>query len=570
MLRRIIPAVLCFILFAMVSLGAFTDTSFRNASTAYLLEDDYDLWLGPYPLPDPARLPLIEGARLYTNLSNLVDKSEEQFSNYDNNFFLIGGSTTPLFNLGHLGIVVDRYNDKDPWNTGLTDRLGNSMYGYGHAVNVELVDEDFNGTYDRRTEVEETREAWYDEGIKEGVFCFGKDLDGMLLGFFYQLTTTNTEEYGPSIGTPYNFTFDSTDVNLISGDRTFTESKVGTGSATDGLTDHLFGFSFWKYLNETRAVGFHFGYGMHSGTYNNIWDVVDNWDGSPDDPSITDTYAMTEASEEDVPTKGNDMTGWLSYVDDWNEITHLRFDVYFNKQSFDVQSGAMRDYSIIENRNATDNSSYSNNGTEAIGITGDGSSQTIGAGGKVIYDLTERVKFAFGLGLYSRTHDTTRVETADASYIYTYDDGDTEPDDWDDYTQTTTYDYTEQIVTTDVTNSISIPVCVEFNVTDPIVFRLGAIHTIDLFDQTTNCDLIGYSAAITHTVRGDGTESYSINPNPNLENIGSSEESTNSYSNTIYTYGMGYTVGKNLKIDLMGFYDLTDLYNWKLSATLNF
>jgi hypothetical protein len=572
MYKRIIPAVVIGSLLCTISLFAFTNTSFRNASTAMLLEDDYDLWLGPYPLPDPARLPLIEGSRLYTNLSNFINKGEEQFGPYTSNYFLIGGSTTPLFNMGHLGIVVDRYNDRDAWDTGLTDMInGAPLFGFGHVVHSYFVDEDNNGTYDRRTDIEETAEAWQDDGSKDLVFCFGRDMGTNLFGLFYEMNVTNLDIAGyDGAGDPVNFTCDSTETNLISGDRTFTQSTVGTGSTDDDMTEHTFGLSFWRYLSETNAAGVHFGYGMFSGTYHDMWDVTDDWDGSPDDPGITDTYAMDEASDENIPVKGNSMTAWLSYIHDWNEITHLRFDGYYNTRSFDVESDAARDYTIDETRNAADNSSYTNNGSEATVIAGDGSAATMAFRGKVIYDLTDRVTFAFGAGFTSRTFDSTLTEDSDAQYVYTYDDGDTQANDPDDYTATTTFDDEIQAMTTDVTTTVSFPVCVEFNVFKPLDFRLGAIHNITRYEKTTNEDLLDYSAAVTHTVYGDGTESYVINPNPNLEDIGSSEDHTTSGSSTIYTYGMGYKVSDNLMIDLMMFYDLTDLRDWRLSATMSF
>ena len=566
MLRRIISTILLFTLFSVFSLGAFTNTSFRNASTAMLLEDDYDLWLGPYPLPDPARLPLIEGSRFYTNLSNLVDKGEEPFSNSTNNYFLIGGSTTPLFNIGHFGIVIDRYNKKEALYTGLDDMDGFPIDGYGHVVYSEFVDEDNNGTYDRRTDVEETREAWTDEGTKDFILGFGKDLDGKLLGLFYRLNMTNTEELGMTT----NFTFDFTDINLESGNRTFTESRAGTGSRTNDMMEHLFGMSFWKYLNETRAFGLHFGYGMFSGTSKDVRDETDNWNGSPDDPSITDTYTMTEEYEDNIPYKGNSMTGWLSYIHDWNEITHLRFDASYNRRSFEIENDARGYYSIIDNWIAADNHTEATNGSETTEITGDASMQTVSMGGKVIYDLTEKAKFAFGLNFLSRRMDSTRVESEDASFDFTYDDGDDEPNDYDDYTQTTTYSSSVQTKTTEGMSSISFPVCVEFSVKKPLVFRLGAIHSINLTETTTNMDLIDASPGLVHTERGDGTVTDVFIDNPNLEDIGSSEDITDSYSNTTYTYGMGYTVSENLQIDLMGFSDLTDLSNWRVSATLKF
>ncbi len=571
MFRKEIPIVLLFLLIFVISVSAFTNTSFRNASSAYLLEDDYDLWLGPYPLPDPARLPLIEGSRLYTNLSNFINQSEEQFGPYTSNYFLIGGSTTPLFNVGNLGIVVDRFNDREALDTGLRDMINNApLLGSGHTVQSYYVDEDNNGTYDRRTDLEETAEAWQDDGSKDFVFCFGRDMGGMLFGLFYEQNVTNLDAYGyDGAGDPVNFTFDSTETNLISGDQTFTQSTVGTGSTDDDMTEHTFGLSFWKYLSETNAAGIHFGYGMFSGTEHDMWDVTDDWDGSPDDPGITDTYVMDETSDENIPVKGNTMTAWLSYIHEWNEITRLRFDGYYNTRSFDVESEAARDYTIDETRNAADNSSDTNNGTESTVITGDGSGATMGLRGKVIYDLTDRVTFAFGVGLSSRTFDSTLTEDSDAQYVYTFDDGDAQANDPDDYTQTTTYDSEIQAMTTDVTSTFSFPVCVEFNVFKPLDFRLGAIHTIKRYEKTTNEDLLDYSAAVTHTVYGDGTETYTIDPNPD-EGVGSSEDHIISSSKTVYTYGMGYSVSENLKIDLMAFSNLTNLSNWRISATMSF
>ncbi|MCK4584415.1 hypothetical protein KAU13_03275, partial [candidate division WOR-3 bacterium] len=83
-------------------------------------------------------------------------------------------------------------------------------------------------------------------------------------------------------------------------------------------------------------------------------------------------------------------------------------------------------------------------------------------------------------------------------------------------------------------------------------------------------DLIDASPGLVHTERGDGTVTDVFIDNPNLEDIGSSEDITVSSSNTTYTYGLGYTVSENLQIDLMGFSDLTDLSNWRVSATLKF
>lgn len=570
MLKRIFILISIFTAVVVVSLGAYTNTSFRNASTARLLGDDYDLWMGPFPMPDPARLCLIDGARLYTNLSNLVDKNEEQFSGSTNNYFLIGGSTQPLFGIGHMGVVMDRFNDKEAWDTGLFDRFGNPLYGHGNVVYDSLFDDDNNGSYDRRTEVEETRETWIDEGNKDLVFALGRDMNGALAGVFYRMNVMNSEELGLDGGMPINYTLDSTDINLISGDTTYTESRTGAGSTTNDMTEHLFGASYWKYLAEANAFGLHFGYGTFSGELNDVVEETENWDGSPDDNSITDTYSMTDASTENVPYDGNRMIGWLSYIHQWNEITKLRFDAIYDNSSFEIKSGAIREDTYSDNRVAADNHTSSTNGSETTDITGDGSSQDITVKGKVIYNLTDNVNFAFCVAFMSDKMDSMRNEATDASSVFTYDDGDNEPNDPDDYTSTTTYSATVETKTTEGTNTIAFPVCVEFNVAKPLVFRMGAIHSISLTERTTNVRLIDASPGLVHTVYGDGTVDDQFIENQALQEIGSSEDVTESSSNTSYTYGLGYTVSKNLQIDLMGFSDLTELSNWKVSATMKF
>ena len=52
------------------------------------------------------------------------------------------------------------------------------------------------------------------------------------------------------------------------------------------------------------------------------------------------------------------------------------------------------------------------------------------------------------------------------------------------------------------------------------------------------------------------------------EDVTIMDKSTSSMTN--YYYGMGWMVNDNLQIDLMGFSDLTDLANWRLSATFLF
>src|SRR4030043_260291 len=126
--------------------------SFRYQSTARLFEDDYDL------LFDPARIPQIEGSRLWTSLSNFVTGNEQMFSNISAPYILIGGSTN--LNQWYPGFVYDRRASKNPLYTGLDDPFGNQMYGEGTRSEIDWEDDDNNGVFDRRVTETESREAY--------------------------------------------------------------------------------------------------------------------------------------------------------------------------------------------------------------------------------------------------------------------------------------------------------------------------------------------------------------------------------------------------------------------------
>jgi hypothetical protein len=139
----------------------------------------------------------------------------------------------------------------------------------------------------------------------------------------------------------------------------------------------------------------------------------------------------------------------------------------------------------------------------------------------------------------------------------------------EDYTRTITQSETWMTMIDGSTNSFSIPVGVEFMITKPLVFRLGAQHTLAYNDYTTTTELIDYEPQRTLTVYGDGSQTEVIeDPGPRPER--SVEQETEKVPETDYYYGLGWMVTNNLQIDLMGFNELTDLSNWRLSATLRF
>jgi hypothetical protein len=86
----------------------------------------------------------------------------------------------------------------------------------------------------------------------------------------------------------------------------------------------------------------------------------------------------------------------------------------------------------------------------------------------------------------------------------------------------------------DTESGFALPVGLEYTMTDWLAFRIGATHWI-----------------WTDKTEGEGT----------------SEETG---SETDYYYGAGLNITENLTVDVLGWSNLTDLDNWKLSATVKF
>ena len=59
----------------MIGLLNAEPVSFRNIALGTIIDDDLDL------VKDPIELKFVEGSRLYTNLSNLVNSHEEILAN---------------------------------------------------------------------------------------------------------------------------------------------------------------------------------------------------------------------------------------------------------------------------------------------------------------------------------------------------------------------------------------------------------------------------------------------------------------------------------------------------------
>ncbi len=539
------------LLFAL-SFGMVTQ-SFRAQSTAGLWADDYDL------LFDPARITEIQGSRLWTNLSNFMTSYEDVFDNGSVPFILIGG-TSKLGNI-YPALMYDRSNFKNALPTGLDDVNGDEIYGDADVTTIDWIDSDGNGTYDQRIVTERTASAYYYD-VENDMFVavakvFGNKRIG--LGFMhneYKNTSTDPDN---------NFTFDTTDYDMVSGLTTF-EAHAGFGGDNiySGSSNEIT-FSAWLDKEQTRfglqadfALLKMKGYGLILG------DTAVHTD--PADTTVFHT-AVNVLDSTDIPQSGMDINVLLKCHHNYNENAQGRFYLGIGMASWDYGDGAM---SYYRNGRLDAFTTFLWDTTNVwTRHTGSYGSKEISLGTRQLFTVSERLKFGIGLFFSTGSWSDSTVAMDTTLAVEIYDDNDGISFDPDDYVQTSWSSESWMTRRTGATHELSIPVGLEFTLANPVVFRLGAEHTYTIDDYTVVEQQIAYEPMRVRTVDGTGAVTeIMIDPGP--APIGSDETVYEKTPMTNYYYGIGWKATDNLQIDLMGFAKLTDLTNWKLSATLKF
>jgi len=539
------------ILFSL-SFGLITE-SFRYQSTAGLWEDDYDL------LFDPARISEIKGARLWTSLSNFVTGTEEPFSNGSVPYILLGGSK----NLGKLypGMVYDRSVDKTPLNTGLVDPYGNPIYGDGEVTEIDWNDPDGNGVYDSRVTETESRSAYNIDKDNDFYIGTGYKMNNLRLGLGFMHRGTQFIDTDPDNNFTYDYSFEDLTTNTVIS----TTQADFAGDNKTNISGNEIIFSGWMDKGK-MSLGLTASYDMLG------------WKDEAIILGDTAIYTRTSDTTEwfvnasildstDLPQSGSVINIELKSFYNYSENGQGRFYLGFYTESFSYGDGAIGKY--YKTRERINPDFTWDTITTTTDYYGDGGSNGIRLGTKQLFTVSERLKFGIGV-IFSTASYTDSMATKDTTVsIRRYDDNDGVIFDPDDYVQTTWSSETWMIKTTGALHILSFPVGLEFYLTQPLVFRLGAIHTYTIDDYTTVTDLIQYEPQRVRKVDGTGTVTETM-VDPPQQPVGSEETNVEKTPTTDYFYGIGWKVNENLQIDLMGFNRLTDLSNWKLSATLKF
>ena len=535
-----------------LSFGLITE-SFRYQSTANLWEDDYDL------LFDPARIPEIEGSRLWTSLSNFVTGGEELFSNGSVPYFLIGG--TKNFGKYYPGLVYDRTSANTPLNTGLVDPYGNDIYGEGSVTTIDWTLDSLGNRTDRDVTIA-SRTAFDNTAGSDYYVAVGTRMNNFRFGLGYLHNDSKTTMTDPANNyTDYYYQEDYEEDTLK-----YSDSITFAGDDITKSSENEIILSAWL-DKEVMSFGGDVRYEMLS---DNSEAVISGYEAEYANPEHPDHYYILTSDLDSMllPESGNRISINLKAFYDYNDYAQGRFYAgFFTKSTSygdDAQSFVNQ---TIEDE--LDPELTLDTTTTIRDYDGDFSSNGFRAGTKQLFEISDRFRFAFGF-FWSMASINDSATSLDSTYSSTvYDDGDP-----DTLVQTSynTYSYSTQTwVTTTEGNqmTVTIPIGVEFNIADPFVIRLGARHSITKNDLTTDYILDDWQPQYTYYYQEDGTtlETWG-DPGSRPEN--SSENDNQTIPATSYYYGFGWRVTDNFQLDVMNFSDITDWVNWRLSATFHF
>lgn len=520
-------------------------SSFRNQSTSGLLEDDLDLMLGSYGFMDPARITLIDGRRLYTNLANIYTRNEEQFNPSDAGTYVVGG-TSDIFGYGKLGLLFSKNTFK------VRDSLS-----YVDVTLEEDADSIANPGWDFRG-VEEYQEQYQETRDQSNYYlAWGKQVNDMKLGLaFKRYQSSYMEDYFSDLSYRYN--------NINTGSLLYTAAEKDTFSDGYNTSLNFIGLSVWKPLNEKMDASLRLAIGFGDST--NIDEYNYSWDESlPGGAS----YQYTEDGNNTIEYSGFAFSGGGAYVYKWNDKADIRFDLQYGHVSFKPKSGtSWEDNEHEQYLNPITYSEYWDYGyTETL----EGEYTASDIDFRAVHKARlNRAEFAIGFGLSTGNFEDTKTFDRARTEVYRYNELN-DPSLSASYVETTTWGEQWEEMRTGNYLYWTFPVCVEFDLTKKIVFRLGAQHQISNHNETRNEVLTGGDdMSTTTTVTGTGVTTITHSPNPLNMTTGYSETSNNRHSETDYIYGAGWNVTDNLKLDFMGFAQLNDLTNWKLSAVFKF
>ncbi|MEA2096546.1 MAG: hypothetical protein U9P73_07630 [Candidatus Cloacimonadota bacterium] len=566
----------------MVGLLNSEPVSFRNIALGKIIDDDLDL------VNDPIELKFVEGSRLYTNLSNIVNSNEEFLANNSSDTFLIGYSTKNPFieNLWN-AVFIEFQKTKIPHSVWIDSDLdgNNDISGFGLLSDEFTGYYDLNGDgiYDILRQISQERSD-YDE-INQVEFALNNTYDtgNFIIGAKFHYSSYSSDE---DITYDLNYTYHDIEENFDY----YTENQLDDSNnhylnsnfdfQASMLLPDLNGYEVrgdFKFMNQSFS----------SNTQINDYYREDDYD--PDILDLEDYIIIEEVNKNIIERPGNAFTLGTSIRKTFVKADQRKNDGYW-KIGGDITFGSY-DYSDLNEQTLTYTEKYFDGldtlftdyleiDTENALINDDGTQNTTQFSliGKLNYPFNEKVYFGLGLNYNYQIlkRETDFEESIEDTYEYEIID---EESTVADFVTTQSYSITADRTIEQYSSIFSVPVGIEYKFTNNNKWdiRFGSVFRSSCVTVNDAKEIKDATPLTTETVYGDGSVDINIDDNTYES---TSEQTISTNSSTNYYYGLGFRPTDNLQIDLLGFLgdpgdedDLLDADFYKqlrLSFTLKF
>lgn len=526
--------------------------SFRHQAT-YSIEDDLDNGI------DGTDVFKVDGARIYTNLSNLVSGTERQADNSYSNETVAIGATSPIYKGWKVTAFYGNTNINRKFD-GLTAGTVNT----GPSTNPDFTYMTF-GHMDSVGEVEGSGNMiLLNVGKKMG--------EETEVAFTYKRTGNTMKQMADDSVYETEEDLTANETTLLY-NRERSEEEEMTIPVTTYALSYSKPFKDWKLRGDLFLMTGSLN-GLYSSSYR-YWE-----DENPEEPDITFEQLDSSLENEELTATAN-IAGLSLRLSDFNEQTGLLWEVGGNFGmifgSGDIED-TYRYHTISEDEFVVDeisvlDSLYTNSSTGTLSPSGN----VMGINGRLEWQIAENVRFGLG-GMLNTISASVEADISRRIDMRSdFNDADGAADDPDDYTITasgTDVDATETMELK--ANRIAIPAGIELNFgkNKDWFMRIGALAVGSKMESTEKIEY-EESLSVWSIERGDGTGSTVYGTTISEENYEVTQSET--YQDVYYTYGLGWKPSPNLSLDLIGLFDASGVEllstDWvrslKLSATIN-
>ena len=527
--------------------------SFRALSSGFQFYDYVDY------AQNPLLLSRAEKNAIFTGLSNL-NASEFLFSNVGDNDIKLGGIYRS--GIGSEGLLFAMRNQR-----GLSLNPLGSM-GEVTIDSVVYEDNDADGYADVRRYVHNYSNAWFNnQDVKFGL-SFYLDRDDYGLGFFFSHVQNSQKNVaGGDTLNPYGvFVFNEQVFNNATGLLISTVDGIGDGAGITSFNSSIGAIGSNLRLGE-KPLSTLIVYRDEHTTLNENYNASVLRDNAPLEPYnvhfINNYYELSNNDE--VYLKRISLLVALPdsefdviYAFNAGVLLHSgKIGTFYNRE-MRVQEDQMGDsIRVSVNRNTTIISLGEPGGTGYDGYF------TLLKG----LSLSDNATLKLGISLYGLKDRVQRHIIKSDTVFFGYRDGDTQPDDRDDFDDITyskvEYDSTMERVSFQVT----IPCGVVYKPRRNIELRLGALEQITWNKSQNYTVVTGMTPQTREITRGDGSHTLTKNL-PVFENSNNVFESITPITN--FYYGVGFDLAESISLDIMNFANLVNLINWQISLVFKF